>query len=384
VPVFVGKSGVDASNVKIFYRSLGMSKPKSAKMTETSEGWAYLIPCTDVFEPSVEYFIVAEDDDGDQVGNAGTPEHPVAVPIVSTRTQQAPSLPGQEPPTQCGAPGTVEECPPGLPGCSTGTAQLGDTCRSNSDCGGGLACVDDFCSISEGGDEPRKRDKSGAPRWFLDVGVGAGFTFVGEGKTVDRKPLQRFVDRAAEVQRMTNSVEAGKEYLVSTGWDCDWVPKPGTDQYLAKNCKVTVDKPGMVPVMMLNVALGYYVTPRLGIGLSARIQFDRGEGILAGTLLGARLEYQLTQPKPKGLHIGAALGVGLGSVQAKPPTEKSNVTPYATSTPDKSVGVGVNVGLRVGYRFNRYIGLQIFPGVTVGLPRLLLALDASGGIVVSY
>jgi hypothetical protein len=48
------------------------------------------------------------------------------------------------------------------------------------------------------------------------------------------------------------------------------------------------------------------------------------------------------------------------------------------------VGVGVNVGLRVGYRFNRYIGLQIFPGLTVGLPRLLLALDATGGIVVSY
>jgi hypothetical protein len=381
VPVFVGKAGLDASSVKIFYRSLGMSKPKSAKMTETSEGWAYLIPCTDVFEPSVEYFIVAEDDDGDQVGNAGTPEHPVAVPIVSTRTQEAPSLPGQEPPTQCGAPGTVEECPPGLPGCSTGTAQLGDTCRSNSDCGSGLSCVDEFCAIGDS-DEPRKRKKGGSPRWFLDVGAGVGATYVGDGKTADRPPSQSLVDGAlAEVLR-TNSPAAGKEYLAQHGWDCDWALKG--QSYVANNCKVAVDSKGFVAVPILNLALGYYVTPKLGLAVTGRIQFDAGEGILAGILLGARLEYLFTQPKPKGLHIGGVLGVGVGSLQAKPPTEKKATTPYATSAQPGAVGAGINLGVRVGYRFNRYIGLQMFPGLTIGVPRVLMALDVTGGLVVSY
>jgi hypothetical protein len=382
VPVFVGKSGIEASSVKIFYRSLGMSKPKSAKMSETSEGWAYLIPCTDVFEPSVEYFIVAEDDDGDQVGNAGTPEHPVAVPVVSTRTQEAPSLPGQEPPTQCGAPGTIEECPPGLPGCSTGNAQLGDTCRSNSDCASGLSCMDEFCAIADTSSSS-KRSKGGAPRWFLDVGVGAGSVFVGEGATADRAPPVELVNAALLYQQANmDSAEAGKEFLAANGWACDWTLQGAV--YVANNCKVAVDSKGFVPVLILNIAAGYYVTPKLGVGLTARIQMDSGEGILPGILLGARLEYLFTDPKPKGLHIGGLLGVGLGSIQAKPPTEKKTETPYATSSIKGAVGVGINLGLRVGYRFNRYIGLQALPGVTMGLPRFLVALDITAGVVVSY
>jgi hypothetical protein len=381
VPVFVSKAGLQATNVKIFYRSLGMSKPKSAKMSASSEGWSYLIPCTDVFEPSVEYFIVAEDDDGDQVGNAGTPEHPVSVPIVSTRTQEAPSLPGQEPPTQCGAAGTTEECPPGLPGCSTGTAQLGDTCRSNSDCGSGLSCVDEFCAMGDS-EEPRKRNKGGAPRWFLDVGVGVGAVYVGEGKTADRAPPQELVDAALAAQMAANSPQAGKEYLAANGWDCNWQMSGAS--YVANNCKVAVNSKGFVPVLILNLAVGYYLTPKLALALTGRIQLDQGQGTLAGILLGARVEYLLTQPKPKGLHIGPVLGVGLGSIQAKPPTEKKASTPYATSAPAGAVGVGINLALRIGYRFNRYVGLQILPGITMGLPRFLMALDATGGLVLSY
>ncbi len=384
VPVWVAKSGLKANNVKIFYRSLGMSKPKSAKMKETVDGWSYLIPCSDVFEPSVEYFIVAEDDDGDQVGNAGTPEHPVAVPIVSTRSQEAPSLPGQEPPTQCGAAGTVEECPPGLPGCSTGSAQLGDTCRSNSDCASGLSCVDDFCAMGEA-DSPRKRDKGGIPRWFLDIGAGAGFVYVGQGATADRQPPKIYVQDAIQVQTATNSAEAGREALAKHGWTCDWKPNPAlAGGMIASNCKVTVETKGMIPVPMLNLAAGYYVTTKLGLGLMARIQFDSGEGILAGTMVGARLEYLLTKPAPKGLHAGVALGVMLGTLQAKPPTKKPGPKPYATSALPNGLGIGVGVGVRVGYRFNRYIGLQVIPGATIGLPKTMFALDISGGVAVSY
>jgi hypothetical protein len=383
LPIFVSKAGLKASSVKIFYRSLGMSKPKSAQMTETTDGWTYLIPCADVFEPSVEYFIVAEDDDGDQVGNAGTPERPVAIPVVSTRTQQAPSLPGQAPPQQCGTPGTVEECPPGLPGCSTGRAQLGDTCRSNSDCASGLSCLDDFCAMGESEDSPRKRDKGGAPRWFLDVGAGAGFVYVGQGKTADRPPPVAFVQSAYATQIMMNSVEAGREELANRGWTCDWNMKQ-TGGMVATNCKVTVKTPGMIAVPMLNIAAGYFVTPKLGIGLMARIQLDSGEGILAGTVIGARLEYLLTQPKLKGLHAGVVLGVGVGSIQAKPPSEGKMEKPYASSSSPNNVGLGVTVNVRLGYRFNRYIGLQVFPGVSVGIPNVLIGLDVTGGLAISY
>jgi hypothetical protein len=382
VPVFVSKSGVDAAKVRIFYRSLGMSKPKSADMKPAEGGWAYLIPCTDVFEPTVEYFIVAEDDDGDQVGNAGTPQRPVAVPIVSTRTQEAPSLPGQEPPTQCGAAGTVEECPPGLPGCSTGTAQLGDTCRSNSDCSSGLRCVDDFCAISDG--EPTSSsDSSGAPKWFLDVGIGVGATIVGSGRTADRAPSPVLVGKALEAQVMSGGIEGtAKAVLSKNGFDCDFVQIPGSNppSGQASNCKVAVRSKGLVPVLMLNFAVGRYVTARLGVAVWGRIQLVSGQGPLAGITLGARAEYLLTKPELKGFHMGAILGVGVGTIQARAPSPTSG-TPFATSAPGEGVGGVFTLGLRAGYRFNKYIGLQLTPAFTMGIPRVLTALDVTGGLV---
>lgn len=385
VPVFVSKDGLDAEKVKIFYRSLGMSRPKSAEMQETENGWAYLIPCTDVFEPSVEYFIIAEDDDGEQVGNAGTPQRPIAVPIVSTRTQEAPSLPGQPPPTQCGAVGTIEECPPGLPGCSTGTAQLGDTCRSNSDCASGLMCMDEFCALADDY-EARSKDDSGAPKWFLDVSFGIGGTLVKDGKTPDRNPSPKLV---ADALSAMGRGESGEKFLAQNGYNCNLssmeVPNDTGGTTLtgtASNCKVAVEKNGMVPVPLLNVALGRFVTPRLAVALTGRIQMSRGQGTLAGLAIGARGEYQLTQPKVDGLHVGALLGVGVGTVQAR--AKGSSTNPFATSAPVGGIGVLLQLGVRAGYRFNRYFGIVLTPAVTLGLPRLLTAIDLVGGLEFAY
>jgi hypothetical protein len=395
VPVFVSKSGVNADKVRIFYRSLGMSKPKSADMKQVEGGWAYLIPCTDVFEPTVEYFIVAEDDDGDQVGNAGTPEHPVAVPIVSTRTQEAPSLPGQEPPTQCGASGSLDECPPGLPGCRIGTAQLGDVCRSNSDCASGLRCEDDFCTTDDGS-EPSSSDSSAGPKWFLDVGIGMGATIVGSGMTADRAPPKYRVDEAALAQSMAPDVNpddniqgdpaAGQAYLKSVGYDCDWnqVVQPGGAAGVeATNCKVAVKDKGLVPVLMLNIAAGRYLSPRWALALWARLQIGAGMGPLAGMTVGARTEYLLTKPALKGFHAGAILGLGIGTIQAKPPSKIPD-TPFATSAPGGGVGVVSTLGVRMGYRFNRYIGILVTPGVTMGFPRFMTSLDLSAGVAASF
>lgn len=382
VPVFVSKGSVDASKVRIFYRSLGMSKPKSADMKAVEGGWAYLIPCTDVFEPTVEYFIVAEDDDGDQVGNAGTPERPVAVPIVSTRTQEAPSLPGQEPPTQCGAAGTIEECPPGLPGCSTGTAQLGDTCRSNSDCASGLRCEDDFCAISDGSERSSSSDNSGAPKWFLDVGLGVGNTIIVSGMTADRAPSQALVMGASAAQGTSGDLSIGKNYLFNKGYDCAWTPQTrpdGSPGIVASNCKVAVRDKGITPVFILNFAVGRYLTPRWGLGLWSRVQIGSGRGSLAGITIGARGEYLMTKPAVSGFHIGAILGAGIGTVQAHPPGAKD--TPYATSAPGKGVGGVFTLGLRAGYRFNKYVGLTLLPAITMGVPRVVTSIDITGGLI---
>jgi hypothetical protein len=376
VPVYVAKGGVEAETLKIFYRSLGMSKPKSAEMHETEDGFTYLIPCTDVFEPSVEYFIIAEDDDGDQVGNAGTPQRPVVVPVVTARTQSAPALPGQAPPQQCGA---VEECPPGMPGCSSGTAQLGDTCRSSSECSSGLRCVDDFCSMSDGDDEEDDddNDRTGQPRWFLDVGAGVGATYVGEGKTADRPPS---VELVSEAQRFLEEGRAGS-YLFDNGYDCDVTTQA---PLVASNCKVAVKQPGFVAVPLISFAAGYYLTPKVALALIGRIQLQRGEGPLAGIGVGARVEYQMTKPAAKGFHAGFLAGVGLGTIQARPGTESQRKGPYATSAQQGGVGALIHLGFRVGYRFHRYFGLQATPMLSMGIPTFLPSLDISAGPEIAF
>jgi hypothetical protein len=377
VPVYVAKGAVEAETLKIFYRSLGMSKPKSAEMLETDEGFSYLIPCTDVFEPSVEYFIIAEDDDGDQVGNAGTPQHPVVVPVVTSRTQSAPALPGQAPPQQCGA---VEECPPGMPGCSSGNAQLGDTCRNSAECSSGLRCVDDFCSISEGDDDDDEgsKDKTGQPRWFLDVGGGMGATYVGEGRTADRPPTAALVTEASNYIARD---QAGS-YLFANGYDCDLGLV--MDRLTAKNCKVAVKSPGLVPIPLLHIALGYYLTPKTALALTGRIQLQSGEGPLAGLAIGARVEYQVTKPAAKGFHTGLLAGAALGTIQARPGTESSRKGPFATSAQQGGVGALVQLGFRLGYRFSRNFGLQATPGVSLGLPMFLASVDVTAGLELAY
>jgi hypothetical protein len=376
VPVYVAKGGVEAETLKIFYRSLGMSKPKSAEMKETEEGFSYLIPCADVFEPSVEYFIIAEDDDGDQVGNSGTPQHPVVVPIVTARTQAAPALPGQPAPQPCGA---VEECPPGMPGCSAGTGQLGDTCHNSGECSSGLRCVDDFCSISDGeDDEDEDEDKTGQPRWFVDVGAGVGATYVGEGKTADRSPSVQLVTEAQEY------IEEGQsaQYLFDNGYDCDVTMAA---PLVASNCKVAVKKPGFVAVPIITFAAGYYVTPKVALALIGRIQLQSGEGALAGVGVGARVEYQFTKPGAKGFHSGFLAGASVGTIQARPGTESERKGPFASSSAHAGgVGALAHLGFRLGYRFSRNFGLQATPQVSMGFPSFLPSLDITGGLEAAF
>lgn len=380
VPVFVSKGSVQAAKLKIFYRSLGMSKPRSAEMQETDEGWIYLIPCTDVFEPTVEYFIIAEDDDGDQVGNAGTPERPVSVPVVSTRTQEAPSLPGQEPPTQCNS---ADECPPGMPGCNgSGAGQMGDTCRSTSDCSSGLRCVDEFCSMSDGDEDEEDDDKdsSDAPKWHLDVGLGVGAVYVGDGKTADHSPSSAQVGEAQMRRSATGELSAADDYLVDSGWDCDL----GGDPLVAKNCKVAVKKKGFVPTLILNFALGRYVSPKLALAITGRVQVKSGDGTLAGIVIGGRGEYLLTTPAAEGFHLGLVAGLGIGTIQARPPTDSKKEGPFATSAAMGGVGLVLGAGFRAGYRFTRNFGFQVTPGLSMGLPRFLMAIDLQGGLELAF
>jgi hypothetical protein len=392
VPVYVKAGDLPVASMKVFYRSLGMPQPKSAELKKMGDGWGVLIPCTDVFEPNVEYFIVALDDEGAQVGNAGTPQNPVSVPIVTERSTPPAALPGEAPPSQCSG---DEECPPGMPGCK-GNGGLGDTCRQDKDCGEGLYCSDNFCATGERSDDDDDGDDSGEkkPRLYIDVTGGVGLAYVGQGMQADAAPPQSVAKAACNVaygnpantpgpncvtSDMSPDLKKAQKYTEDRGWSCDVIASPDGGITL-KNCTVAIQTPGFVPTPILNVAIGYYITDRFSLGVTGRIQFGSGEGSLAGIFAGVRGEYLLTAPVAKGFHTGLLFGVGGGRIQAQPPAQtKGAEGPYVTSGP-----LGVQLGMRLGYRFTRNFGVVLSPAANFMLPAFLFDLDLAGGVQVAF
>ncbi|MDB4977471.1 MAG: hypothetical protein JWN48_5812 [Myxococcaceae bacterium] len=390
IPIFVKKSDdLNIASVKVFYRSLGMKKPQSKPLTETDDGYTYLIPCTDVFEPKVEYFIVATDSEGKPVGNAGTSEAPIAVPVVSERTTEAPSLPGQVPPTQCKS---DDECPPGSPGCG-GAAGMGDSCSADSDCQSGLICDDDFCVSGkrEGQDEEEEESsssrKSIGSGLFVTADIGVTMVAVGSGKAPDRSA--RGVLDPVRMQATTPNgldLAVARRALQARGYDCTATAVGANmDGLQLTNCAVAVHPGGIVALPVLNVGLGYHVTPALAAAVTGRIQLGHGEGKLAGIQLGLRGEYTLTKPFDKGFLFTGLGGFGVGQIQARPHVSKGkDQGPYATNAKLGGVGFSIDVGAKAGYRISKSFALNVTPLMHFGLPNFLFALDLMAGGEVNF
>jgi hypothetical protein len=390
VPVFVKRSPeLNIARMKLSYRSVGMQKPKTVDLAESDDGFTFLIPCADVFEPVVEYFIVAVDDRGKSVGNAGTAANPIAVPIVRERTQPSPALPGQVPPTQCSA---DNECPPGLPDCRTGNAGMGESCTQDAQCQAGLICEDDFCTAGErDDDDDDESDSRFGKRFFADINFGVGATSVRKGRAPDRTPesVINDVERASRVEptdprsdidTMTAEIE-----LRQRGFDCDAAQTEDMRLRLT-DCTVAVSPGGFVAVPIVNVAAGYFVTPQLALALTGRFQLAKGEGPLAGTLLGLRAEYLISQPAETGLRGGLIAGFSIGQMQARPSPKGNEESqgPFATNAGVDKIGVAVTVGARLSYRFIPNLGINITPALNFGLPNFLFALDATGGLELAF
>ena len=384
IPVFVRRSGeLGVSKMKLSYRSIGMQKPKTVELAESDDGYTYLIPCTDVFEPVVEYFIVAVDDNGRTVGNAGTAANPIAVPIVRERTQPAPSLPGQVAPAQCSA---DNECPPGMPGCRSGTAGMGETCSSDAQCQSGLICEDDFCVAGERDEEEEEEESGFGKRFFVDVNFGVGATSVRKGRGPDRTPAA-LVQPADTAARMGGSLDTGiaRTFLRQKGFDCQAAVTP-EDRLRLTDCTVAVDPGGFVAVPLIHIAAGYFLTPKLAVAVTGRFQLARGEGPLAGTLLGVRADYLVTQPVETGFRAALLAGISIGQMQARPaPKDEGKAQgPYATNASVGSIGAALTLGTKLSYRFIPNLGINITPGLTFGFPQFLFALDASAGLELAF
>lgn len=375
VPVYIEVPG-NVAHVYLYYRGHGMREFRRVEMQRVQRGYGYEIPCSDVFEPAVEYYIVAFATDGSPLGFAGTQSAPVRVPIVARRTQPAPALPGRAPPEQC----VEAECPPGMEGCHSrrGGGAAGSTCSSDGDCGSGLVCRDDMCVADDDGG-----DGGYLPHFFFRASVGLALGYVTSGMQADGfPPTQELLDAA---QRGDPS----SVWVLTTG---DSGVCPLGDPAVVEAYCVRVAQPGFVPNMAIRLAVGTYIPdPSLAwLGFAGFVRFApiSGQGDLSFVLLGARvqvrplLDLERSSRDGSGPTLSLHLGFSVGQVQHQPPGNEP-----ADGSPAPWIISGLNgipVGVNFGYRFMKHVGVYAEAEAMFQFPTFMFNADISAGLEVGF
>lgn len=223
------------------------------------------------------------------------------------------------------------------------------------------------------------------PPWFLEVGVGLGFSALRPGQTPDRHPSESTLD---EVVRAVREERDGRlrasdveSELREHGWECDAATRG--NEVSAENCVLATDRGISVLDPILDMALGYHALPRFALALSALVQRHAGHGPMAGIVLGVRGEYMLTPPADEGVQLGAIAGVGIGSLRARG-RGTSEEAPAATHARDHRVGSVFSFGAKAAYRSNRHLAFALTPLFNVGLPKVLYDIGLTGGVEVAF
>jgi hypothetical protein len=365
LPVYVEPaSALNAAHVYVNFRGNGMRQYERREMQRLGQGWGTEIPCVQIMQPGIDYYINAQDDVGTTLASTGSESSPVHVNVLSPSTRRsfpAPTLPGRAAPASCAS---CEDCPPGMSGpncCARGGAssgssehgrgQLGDPCSASSECGEGMRCDGGACAVDSGdsnssgsGDEPSVSTPSRAfSRFSFDLGGGVGGAF------------------------LSGTPSYAEQFINATTRQ----PECGT-----YTCYRTID-PGLAPTFFLNANIRYNVTQRVGIAVGTRFQFDtapwtvdppggRGQSKsnpLANLLLYARLYYAFTPAgfSPTGVVASAFVGGGAGQIEPKPGVPASARYPSAhvvSGYGNIQVGGRVEYGLRNGFHVAGELTLQ--------------------------
>lgn len=382
LPVYVEPSGgLTAEHVYVNFRGNGMRAFERREMTRVANGWGTEIPCANMIQGNIEYYVVAQDAGGQELASAGSESSPVQVTVVARRTSPAPALPGRMPPETCAS--GMDECPPGMSGPSCrprGGARrggLGDACISNDECGEGMRCDGGACSASEG--ESPERPSTGTTerfsRFSIDVGGGIGLAYLGGGRPPYAEYRRwQFITTDSMGNRQTQVQESCGEFV----------------------CSPQVNA-GFAPTYFLSALIRYNITRRIGVGLGVRFQFDTApweipppratmtapnppstsvSNPFANLLLNARLYYAFTPRgfSTQGFVASAFIGGGVGQIEPAPPLPSSTGRQPAhvlSGYGNAVVGTRLEYNLRNGFHFGAEVGLQFM------FPTFLFAVDVT-------
>jgi hypothetical protein len=370
VPIYAEYGGTE-SIVKVItrYKGFGMTEWKSLELKKMDKGWGGVVPCLDVIQGDIQYYLQGFNDQNDPVATAGDRNHPYKVPIKRDKIEgEAPHLPGQPAPAQCADTG---DCPPDFPGCHGGGTETkgkpeGESCEEDSVCES-KQCKQGKCTAAE---EPGK----GKLRRFW-VGLSASVEFMLVGSS----------DDVCKLNQDASPMNSSGYYCMDGGSDYpDRNDKQGTqNQSIVRDGKTDkVAGGGAFGNVRLLVALDYALNANLLLGLRAGLivnaypgtaaQNDGKFSALGPVHLEARATYvigneALMKPGIAGYLMGGAgyaqytAKVGVSVRESTSPTNKQ-VDAWAIGGP---LFLTLGGGLR--YAFSSRAALLFGPRVNIAL-----------------
>ncbi|MBP9113883.1 MAG: hypothetical protein KBF88_13815, partial [Polyangiaceae bacterium] len=171
VPVYVEYTGTDQLvRVIVRYKGFGMNEWKLLELHRISKGWGVSVPCDDVVQGNLLYFVQGYNAGGEAVALGGDKSNPFKVQIKNgSPDADAPHLPGEDAPAQCAE---KQDCPPGFPCDKSSKKGGGATCEEDSECETGT-CKEGSCT-----------SPSGRTKIWLGLNVGADLYFLGGEQNV--------------------------------------------------------------------------------------------------------------------------------------------------------------------------------------------------------
>lgn len=195
MPLYIEYDGDDeVGRVLAKYKGFGMTEWKSLDLKAMGEGFAATIPCKDVLEGPLQYFITGFDKENTPVGSAGDKQKPFIVRVrkevpIADRVH----FPGAEPPAQCKEP---TDCPPNFPGCKGAVSadadlgEIGDECDAGDECRSNV-CAKGVCAVASTAKSSSGSSSGGASggtsggttgRFFVSLSGGLDLVFMPEAK----------------------------------------------------------------------------------------------------------------------------------------------------------------------------------------------------------
>ena len=156
LPVYAVYAGSETlTKVVVKYKAFGMTEWKSIEAKSMDKGWGAEIPCVDVQQGDLLYYVQGFNANNDPVATSGDRNAPFKTTVKRDFSGDAPHFPGKDPPKQCADAG---DCPPDFPGCKKPAASEeapdsslkseGQDCEDDSECQSS-SCKDKTCAAGE-------------------------------------------------------------------------------------------------------------------------------------------------------------------------------------------------------------------------------------------